>query len=190
MTRDSIISKLYQGRNFLDCINKMEPAHLRDDLKQEVITVVCGWDDDKIKKLHHDGALEFYVVRVILNHIQSKTSPFYKKYRMTHDEYDPHAPKMQVADACDTADRQIREDLEDLALEHIDSLYWYDAELLRMYMRLGNFRAIQKETGIPFISCYKNIQKSIAILRARVVPSQPEPVFTREELRQIQTPNP
>jgi hypothetical protein len=39
--------------------------------------------DEKIISLNKDGALEFYVVRVILNQVKSKTSPFVRKYRST-----------------------------------------------------------------------------------------------------------
>ncbi len=81
LTKNQIVSNLFIGKNFNDCIGRMEPAHLRDDLKMEVIAVVLEWPEERIIRYHNAKALEFFVVRVILNQIQSSTSPFYKKYR-------------------------------------------------------------------------------------------------------------
>lgn len=182
MTRNQIVERLFVSSNFNDCISRMEPAHLRDDLKMEVIAIVLEWPEDKVVKLHTNGALEYYVVRVILNQVQSSTSPFYKKYRQTYSDV------TEVKDdECDMADRETRESLEDLALGNINYLYWYDAEMLRTYMRLGNYRAIEKETGIPFSSCFKTIKKAVERLKC-MAGVQPEPLFTKDELKQIQSP--
>jgi hypothetical protein len=35
----------------------MEPAHLRDDLKMEVIAIVLEWPDQKVIQLHEQGDL-------------------------------------------------------------------------------------------------------------------------------------
>lgn len=186
MTRDAIVAGLFEGKNFNDCINKMEPDHLRDDLRMEVITCVLEWPEDKVVGLWQRKELDFYVARVIVNQIQSSSSPFAKKYRqVTVDYHENVAEHKQPLHTDCYEDRETREALEDLALDNINQLYWYDAELLRMYMKLGNYRAIQKATGIPFISCYKNIQKSIALLRKSVQPDR-QPVFSKQELLFIQ----
>lgn len=187
LTKNKIIEDLYTGKNFCDCISKMEPEHLRDDLKQEVIAVVCGWDDEKILKLHQDKVLEFYVVRVILNQIQSKSSPFHKKYRATHKELADIEVKDQ---SCSTAlsERETKEALEDFALAEIDKLHWYRSGLIKLFLQVGNYRAMEKEVGIPFSSCYKNIQQSITLLRSKVFDGENKPLFSKEELKKIATP--
>lgn len=81
MTRNEIISNLFTGKNFCDCIKKMEPQHLQDDLKQEVILIICELKDEVLFDLHLNKKLEFFTVRVILNQIKSVTSKFYKQYR-------------------------------------------------------------------------------------------------------------
>ena len=89
MTRNQIIEDLFVGKNFNDCISKMEPSHLREDLKMEVISIVCEWPEEKVIKLYKDGVLDFFVVRVIINQVQSKKSPFFKKYRKEFIELNP-----------------------------------------------------------------------------------------------------
>lgn len=194
MTRTQIIEQLFTGKNFNDCINKMEPRHLRDDLKMEVMAIICEWPEEKIIGLHQRKELDFFVVRVILNQIQSNSSPFYKKYRRWIEEYDEQVGAGDyvrhgkgVAEAKHRAwivekatlqaylqeeaieDRLNREDMEDKALSEIENLYWYNAELVKLYMLHGNYRAIEEQTGIPFVSCYHTIRKSFKELKQKAL---------------------
>jgi transposase-like protein len=46
----------------------------------------------------------------------------------------------------------------------IESMYWYDQEILKMYVELGSVRKVSKQTGIPHTSIFitiKNIRKCI-----------------------------
>lgn len=190
MTRNEIIEQLFLGKNFNDCVSKMEPEHLRDDLKMEVMLIVCEWPEEKIRGLHERRELEFYVVRVILNLIQSNSSPFAKKYRKA---FIPIEVSLNAAYGAESAEgmvreinfkylseepfdeqqlrqeaRELKEMVEDMALEEVDKLYWYNKGLIELYIRHGNYRAIEKETGIPFASVYKTIQKSLKEIKCRV----------------------
>lgn len=192
MTKNQIIEALFKGKNFNDCIGKMEPEHLREDLKMEVALIVCEWPADKIIDLHERKELEFFVVRVILNQIQSNSSPFFKKYRRHQTAYIEEAFDGNSEDYNEAVrrhfmnivakihgglhesnegmdERLAREEAEDKALSEIDGLYWYNAELIRLYVKHGNYRAIEKETGIHYISCYKAIQKSFKQLKQKVL---------------------
>lgn len=197
MTRTQIIEQLFTGKNFNDCINKMEPDYLREDLKMEVALIVCEWSEEKIVGLHDRKELEFFVVRVILNQIQSSSSPFFKKFRQTsvdvvyeenrkedfytalehynrmpgkreHENTAVFTPSF-IEEEGQTMDRQVREDMEDKALREIENLYWYNAELVKLYMLHGNYRAIELQTGIPFVSCYHTIRKSFKELKQKAL---------------------
>ena len=184
----------------------MEPEHLRDDLKSEVMVIVCAWDEEKVLGLHSRKELEFYVVRVILNLVKSDRSPFYKMFRTVHYQIETvsshalyenesetntkavknHWSQRQFSSAAtEMEQRELREQIEDFTIAEINNLYWYDKEMILMYKRLGNFRAIEKETGIPWISCYKNIKKSMETLKKKAASFQPKPLFSKQELKQI-----
>lgn len=92
MTRNEIVTELYNSREFNECINKMEPEHLRDDLKAEVTLILLETDEQRLLSIYSNGpnALKYYTVRIIINLIQSKTSLFYKKYRSYFVEIDPN----------------------------------------------------------------------------------------------------
>lgn len=183
LSKNAIIERLFLSKNFNDAIGKMQPAHLQDDLKMEVISIVCEWPEEKIIKLHTDNALEFYTVRVILNQAKSSTSPFAKTYRQPTPEIkkEPVQPQTEELE-----ERAIREAAGRIAMEELDKLYWYDAEMLRIYLRVGSFRAMEKDTGIPFISCYKNVKKSLKILAEKNIKQKAEALFSKDELRFIQ----
>lgn len=48
------------------------------------------------------------------------------------------------------------------------NLYWYDKQMLELYIKLGNYRAIEKETGIPWESAYASISKTLKKLRSKI----------------------
>ncbi len=184
-TKNQIIEALYRSKDFCDCINKMDPAELRDDLKAEVTLVLLEKPDTLIEQLHGLGQLKFYAVRVIMNLIQSKTSPFYKKYRTTFLDIDSKPmdasfslwtkeqargvdkiiAEFNSAQITDHSERKTLEELQDLALANLSKLSWYEKGIIDLYMKLGNYRAIEADTGIPWESAYKTIQKSIQKIR-------------------------
>jgi rhodanese-related sulfurtransferase len=179
MTKAAIIEELYLSKNFNDCINKMQPEEIREDLKAEVILVVCDIDESRLRLMHESKQLVFFVVRIILNMVKSNTSAFYKKYRATTEELkenytfvdirdDTPTEKEHIYDITEVEQRKEKELLEDLALETIETLYWYEQELLKLYIKHGNYRAIQDATSIPFSSVYKTIQGSIKKIKCQL----------------------
>lgn len=206
--RNQIITDLFTGKNFNDFIKKLEPAHLRDDLKQEVAVIICSWADEKIVGLEERGELSFYVVRMVFNMVTNKYHPFYKTYRSediefkeitrgaTHLSYG-YDDELDVADKPDPtreetteslafrdSERECREQMEDFTLAEIENLYWYNRDLVKLYLEVKTYRAMERETGIPYISCYKTIQKSFEILREKA--KAPKPLFSKNELNYIQ----
>lgn len=165
-TKNEIIEALYRSKEFNDCIGKMEPEHLRDDLRAEVTLILLETEDQRLLAIHAAGALRYYTVRIIMNLIQSKTSLFYKKYRQQLTEI---TDRFIAEEDGDIAERATREEIEEQAMKEIDNLYWYNAGVVKLYMKHGNYRAIEEDTGIPYSSAYKTIQKSFKEIRQKVL---------------------
>lgn len=163
--RNKIISDLFLSKDFNDCIKKMQPEHLQDDLKAEVALILCEHSDEKIISIHESSplSLKYYTVRIILNLIQSKTSPFYKKYRTPITEFTDSHEQADVED--DFNARLKKETSEQKVLDIIDGLYWYDKEMLNLYMEVGSYRKMQAQTGIPWQSCYDAVQSAYSKIR-------------------------
>jgi hypothetical protein len=164
-TKNQIIEELYKSREFNDCINKMEPEHLRDDLKAEVVLILLEIDEVKLMEIHGKGALKFFTARIIINQVFSKTSPFYKQYRQQFNEINDRFAYEET----DIEERATREEIEEKMLSEIDNLYWYNAGIVKLYMKLGNFRAIERDTGIPYASAYKTVKKSFNEIKQKVL---------------------
>lgn len=164
-TKNEIIEELYRSKDFNDCISKMEPEHLQDDLKAEVVLILLETEEQRLIAIHEAGALKYYTVRVIINLIQSKTSRFYKLYRQQLNEINDRFAYEET----DIEERATREEVEERAMKEIDNLYWYNAGIVKLYLKLGTYRAIQEDTGIPFPSVYKTVQKSFKEIREKVL---------------------
>lgn len=50
---------------------------------------------------------------------------------------------------------------EDVVLKQLANLYWYDKAMLDMYFTFKTVRKVSKETGIPYVSCYKTIKSTL-----------------------------
>ena len=164
-TKNQIIEELYNSKEFNDCISRMEPEHLRDDLKAEVTLILLETEESKLIAIHSGGALKFYTVRIIINLIQSKTSQFYKQYRQQVAEITDRLAYEET----DFEERATREAIEDKAMKEIDNLYWYNSGIVKLYMKHGNYRAIEEDTGIPYSSAYKTIKKSFEQIKQKVL---------------------
>lgn len=159
----------------------MEPAHLREDLKSEVALILCELDEARLLDIYKTGGLTYYAVRIILNLIQSNTSPFYKKFRQvfsqvseaTHEEDEKVNSEVKNYVSLLTHDedfdiRLSREQLEQTIMGYVEELYWYDKEILKLYLELGSYREIEKQTGIKWTSCYDTVTIAIGILKSKL----------------------
>lgn len=154
MTKNEIIAELFTSKDFNACIRKMEPKNLQDELKSEVALILCEKPEEKILELYNSGGLKFFTVRIILNLIKSNSSPFYKKFRANFIELSEIIePVIQEYDA----EINTR---KDQAIEHLEGLYWYDREIIKLYAEHGTYRKVEAATGIPFESVYLTVKKA------------------------------
>jgi hypothetical protein len=137
----------------------MDPEYLQDELKAEVALILCEMRESQVIELWELGKLRFYTVRIILNLTQSKNSKFYYKFR-----------KQAFVELLDTHELPVQDydTKKDEAIMQIDSLYWYDREILKLYAEHGTYRAVEAVTGIPFESIYKTVQKGCLQIRRKV----------------------
>jgi transposase-like protein len=50
----------------------------------------------------------------------------------------------------------------------VEELYWYDQEILKMYVELGSVRKVSKQTGIPHTSIFITIKKIRSCIKSRL----------------------
>jgi len=133
---------------------------LWEDLRQEIALIVLEYDKDKIAELESKGkqVFKFWIVRICCNQLHSKYGKMWRLYNQL----------LPVEDIV----KFIREEVEEFddqplinsIQKKIEQLYWYDKEVLKMYIELGSVRKVSAITGIPHTSIFitiKNIRKCI-----------------------------
>lgn len=194
-TRHQIIGELFRSKEFNDCIGKMQPEHLREDLKAEVMVALCELDEARLIEIYKTGGLTYYTVRIILNMIQSNTSPFYKKYRQVFNQFMDGTNAVEEIDhelegervveiknyisslfgEEDFELRQSKEQFEHSIAKWVDEQtqcqdneYWYCMKMLQLYIELGSYRKIEEETGIAWQSARDSVQYAISIIKYKL----------------------
>lgn len=174
-SRDQILTALYNSKEIRQTIDKVNPDHLREDLKQEVFLVLCKLDDEKLKDIYYSqdaNGLRYYTVRIIWNLIKT-TNPshkFVKDFRrkfftdftikMDDEEY--------VESLSNLPDITPEEDIEHIenVLEALESLPWFHRELLDWYIKCDrNAAEVERRTGIPVRTVRWNIERSKDIVK-------------------------
>jgi transposase-like protein len=133
---------------------------LWEDLRQEVSLIVLEYDRDKIKELEKKGkqVFKFWIVRICCNQTNSK----YGKFGRMYASLIPVEDIMKFVKEEEDIDNSI--DVANSIAKIIPSLYWYDQEILKMYIELGSVRKVSAQIGIPHTSIFitiKNIRKCI-----------------------------
>ena len=133
---------------------------LWEDLRQEVALIVLQYDSEKIFELESKGkqVFKFWIVRICCNQTNSKYGKFGRMY----------ASLIPVDDIMKFVKEEHYQDNSQEVIDQIskiiNNLYWYDQEILKMYVELGSVRKVSKQTGIPHTSIFitiKNIRKCI-----------------------------
>lgn len=82
MLFNRIIEEVYDKGIIRDIIENMRVSKLdADDLEQEIYMILLEYDKDKIIELYEKKQLRYFIVGIIQRQYNSKTSPFYKKYK-------------------------------------------------------------------------------------------------------------
>jgi hypothetical protein len=141
-SRNEIIEELYLSKDISQALRKMQPASLRDDLRQEMFISLCTLSDEKFWNLYENNALKFYLVRAMLNMIRSTgmNQPFFRNFRAKFESI---------------------EEIENLE-DQIDNS---KDRLLDQYVESGfNQMDVHRKTKIP----YPSIVKTIALIKKKL----------------------
>lgn len=152
MTRLEILDRMYRDPDVEQAIQKMNPAELRDDLRQEVFMVLCEMDEERLMSMHQQGYLKFFLVRTMLNMIKSDRSTFYNKFRK---------PVVEWNERMDKHDEKEEDNTELIAKlnDRMSEIHWYAAKVFELYSQNGkNIMALSRETKIPYRSLFKTIR--------------------------------
>jgi hypothetical protein len=169
MYRNEIISTLYESKEIAQALRKMQPASLREELKQEMFMALCNISDEKFWSIYNNNGipgLKFWLVRTMLNMIYSTglNTPFFRHFRQKNEEFNVNHEIVNF----DSLNEEIQERKEMLFSkieEGRKQLSWYENTLLETYMDLGfNQKELSRKTKIP----YQSVIKTISIIKKKL----------------------
>lgn len=79
---NKIITEVYEKEIVKEIISNMKVNLMdADDLEQEIYMILLEYNKNKIIELYNNNQLKYFIVGIIQRQYNSKTSPFYKKYK-------------------------------------------------------------------------------------------------------------
>lgn len=162
MTRNDIISKLYESKEIATALRKMQPAQLREELKQEMFISLCQISDEKFWSIYNNNGvagLKFWLVRTMLNMIYSTSmnQPFYRNFRVKFETFQDHSNIEETLPE-EFENKEVKEVLFTKLEDRRKELSWYENKLLDTWCELGMSSAkVSRETQIPYMSIIRTI---------------------------------
>ena len=162
MNRNRIIESLYNSKEINQALSNVRPAHLVEDLRQELFLTLCSLPDDKFQRIcaSNDGrGLIYFALRTIWNMGNSGRSTFHGTFRKKPDTT---AIKKHLV----TLHSKGLEIQGDAAMRAFNKLPWYNRELLQLYIDCDkSTKKMQEMTGIEARTIRYNLSKSRAIIK-------------------------
>ena len=131
-----------------------------DDLLSFVIEELYKCDQNKINEIIKKKQMTFYVARVIVNQFYSKTSRYYYKYKKYYEYHVTQIVEQISEDKINDIieEKELVETKLNWIEEKLKDLYWFDAEVFKIYYREGfSLNQMQRETKINRNTLHKAI---------------------------------
>lgn len=179
MTARNLLTEIYVSNEIKDVLQRLEPKDLQDDIKQHVFTELLLMEDSFIVDLDKRGKLKHFIVKMLYNTSKWRDrSAFKKQYgfmemsvedfertKINEDEVDELYGEGNlyfstvITGSVETNERSQKEVVEEILLA-LKEMYWYKAEIFKLYVRLGTYQKVADETKINITSIYQTVKQA------------------------------
>lgn len=132
-----------------------------EELLHFVIEELYKCDQIRLREIIEKNQMTFYAVRVMMNQYHSKTSRYYYKYKKFYEYHSTQTIECISADKSKSTKKK-KEEIEvklDWIEEKLKDLYWFDAEVFKLYYRENfSLSEMAKATKINKNTLYKAIR--------------------------------
>lgn len=150
LKKTQIIENLTTQKWVFDtCLRISKNKELARELYQYFFLLLLEKDDAYVEKLHNDGYLQWWAIKVLHTAINGNRHPF--QQNRIYDSVDVYECNLQS----DDKDHLVEE--EDYEQERskiraydfiIESSHWYERELFKMWLDGNSARSLHRKTGI------------------------------------------
>jgi DNA-directed RNA polymerase specialized sigma24 family protein len=180
-----MLENLFKDASLIGMARKITGGdEIYKDLLQETFLILNSLPKEKIEKLNEEGQLANYAVVVMFREYKNPYNNFNKVHK--HLERDAWSPpsnndsslKLRDLDRIVcleyfnsvTPERvKIARELERMRVEDISkNKYPYRSELVKVYLKYGSARNVQREVNINYSTVAKDVKKIIEEIKKRI----------------------
>jgi hypothetical protein len=125
-TKNQIIEALAMDKHMLREIKKICKCTDVDDLMQIIYIYLLEMKDGIITTIHGKKQLKWFIIRLVLNQINSTTSLYYRQYKRNSQKYDPVLMGHEVG-----IDWNL-DAINEIALKEIEKLPFYQRNIFNL----------------------------------------------------------
>jgi len=170
LTKSDIVTEIYLDKNYINYCKKIAGKNLCDDLFQYVCEYLLKMDEVKLKELHSKNELRMYVARIIYCSINGNRSQFKKELlgKVKYDELVSDITDYSFPSETTTTDEVVTKINYIIKNETEKSIkvgqYPATVKLFEIYMELGDYKQVSKQTKIP----YHTVRKLLGNFKAEI----------------------
>jgi len=171
MTKNSILTEIYQSKEVAVMIQSIKPEHLQQDIKQHCFLELFEKPEEFILDLYNRGKLKNYIIKILYNTSRWSCTNLHKQLGkdllLTDLENNYYNNETEVSGKIEGKYLEHQEyiqfeqnpEYEEINIEPVlKSVYWYKSELIRLYAEHGTFQKVSDLTGIPLKSVFTTIR--------------------------------
>tara|TARA_R110000772_G_scaffold138736_3_gene247836 strand:- start:1810 stop:2397 length:588 start_codon:yes stop_codon:yes gene_type:complete len=170
VSRDNIITELYESKFIDDVINTITSRHqLTADLKGELFLILCEMPESKIVKAHDNKWINYMCINILKKMYHSSTSPFHKKYRKNQSQNEIGEVKQEEVEN----NYDLISKIEWIVDHKLDIV---DRELFKMYYKMDRYDRWQGDlkdlTCQKATSSYRKMESKLEIGDSKITISR------------------
>ena len=157
MNCNQIIKEIYNHKAVNKLLSKINPEHLQLDLKQELAIVLLEYDCEKLQRLHSEGNLLRFTLKVLWNMGTLSGSKFNKQYKKNYsDKLIEYFRQQYTPDNIDLtpAVKLLQTKLT------INGNEAHESMIFSKYIELKNCSKVAHFFNIPHIHVFKVVKKT------------------------------
>ena len=186
MNARQIINEIANSKDYIQlCKNITKENTLYKDLFQELIIILCQKDPAYIEGLYAKKELKWFVVKILQNQYNSKTSDFYK----THVSFGQRSSEVieVKTELTETENHYYHQIVEFEKQKEVfkTSGEWYENKLFLAYLNEGSQRKLEARTGISRAAIKNTIDQYIVKLKAK---AETKRLFMEKRFLRVEIP--
>lgn len=155
LSKSFVLTELFTSTEVSEVLKKIYPDYIREDVRQHAFLVLFEKEEAFIIDLHSRGKLRQYVAKTIYNTANFSESKFNREYRRSTE-----IPTEDIQDVPDEQESYDYEALVESCSVKLEAIYWYNRDLLKLYVELGSYRKVSEKTGIPVNSVHHAVKQA------------------------------